>query len=195
MPDKSSVVPKYGLHKPTGQARVVLDGHSHYLGRYGTQESRERYEQLISIWVASSRTLPSDASGPSGLTVNELLVAYLRHSEGYYVKNGKPTSEYTCMKAAVKPLQELYGGLPAAEFSPLKLKSVRQKLIDVDLSRGLSINTSAGSNGCFVGASRTSWCPLPFITACRRSVGCAEPDPQPARPSRSSLFPIRTWTH
>ncbi len=65
----------------------------------------------------------------------ELLLAYLRFAEGYYVKNGQPTSEYTCVKAAVKPLEGLYSGRPVAEFGPLDLKAVRQKMIDADLSR------------------------------------------------------------
>jgi hypothetical protein len=31
--------PKYGEHKATGQARVVIGGKTHYLGRYGSRES------------------------------------------------------------------------------------------------------------------------------------------------------------
>jgi len=36
--------PSYLLHKPTGQARVRINGTDHYLGVYGTPESRDRYE-------------------------------------------------------------------------------------------------------------------------------------------------------
>ena len=103
MPRRLDKLPKYGLHKPTGQARVVLDGLSHYLGKFGGEESRKKYQQLISSWIASNRTLPQEAGGPSDLTVNELLLAYLRFAKCYYVKNGKPTSEYTCVKVAVCP--------------------------------------------------------------------------------------------
>jgi hypothetical protein len=37
MSRRANGVPKYGLHKPTGQARVLLDGRNHYLGKYGTR--------------------------------------------------------------------------------------------------------------------------------------------------------------
>ncbi|MEZ5939772.1 MAG: hypothetical protein R3C18_00170 [Planctomycetaceae bacterium] len=36
-------VPKYALHKATGQARVRIDGKDIWLGKYGTPESMERY--------------------------------------------------------------------------------------------------------------------------------------------------------
>jgi len=35
--------PGYLLHKPTGQARVILDGKTHYLGVHGSPESHEQY--------------------------------------------------------------------------------------------------------------------------------------------------------
>jgi hypothetical protein len=41
-----------------------------------------------------------------------------------------PTDELKNVRVALRPLRALYGMLPAAEFSPLKLKAVRQKLID-----------------------------------------------------------------
>jgi len=40
MPKKRK--PSYLLHKPTGQARVRIDGHDNYLGEYGTPESLAR---------------------------------------------------------------------------------------------------------------------------------------------------------
>ncbi len=54
MTAKKRGVPGYLQHKATGQARVVLNGRTHYLGRYGTQESKERYGRLIAQWQAGS---------------------------------------------------------------------------------------------------------------------------------------------
>ncbi len=34
------------------------------------------------------------------------------------------------MKAVIRPLNELYGLLPAKDFGPLALKAVRQKFVD-----------------------------------------------------------------
>ena len=43
--------PKYALHKPTGQARVRINGKSHYLGPHGSPESHKRYDALIAKWL------------------------------------------------------------------------------------------------------------------------------------------------
>ncbi|MFN9156583.1 MAG: hypothetical protein ACK6D5_02365, partial [Planctomyces sp.] len=40
-------IPKYCLHKGTGQAFVKLNGQTFYLGEYGTPASRERYESMV----------------------------------------------------------------------------------------------------------------------------------------------------
>ena len=47
MSQKRSRVPAYRLHKPSGQARVIIDGQHIHLGRYGSPESREKYARLI----------------------------------------------------------------------------------------------------------------------------------------------------
>ena len=44
--------PACTLHKPTGEARVRIDGRDHYLGVYGSRESRLRYDDLIAEWFA-----------------------------------------------------------------------------------------------------------------------------------------------
>ena len=43
--------PKYQLHKATGQARVRINGHDIYLGKYRSPESEERYRQVIADWL------------------------------------------------------------------------------------------------------------------------------------------------
>jgi integrase len=53
----------------------------------------------------------------------------------YYVKDGKPTTELGNVKRAIKALRESYASLPAREFSPLKLKTVRQRFNDGGLCR------------------------------------------------------------
>ena len=53
------------------------------------------------------------------------------------------TSELGDYKLSLRPLRELFGPTPAGEFSPLKLKAVRQRMIDAGLSRGV-INQRVG---------------------------------------------------
>ena len=38
--------PAYREHKPSGQARVIVDGKHVYLGRYGSEESKKEYERI-----------------------------------------------------------------------------------------------------------------------------------------------------
>jgi integrase len=66
-----------------------------------------------------------------GITLNELLLAFWRHAEQHYRhEDGTPTNELNNLRASLRPLKDLYGGLAVSEFSPLKLKALRQKMID-----------------------------------------------------------------
>lgn len=65
----------------------------------------------------------------------ELMVAYLGHVDLYYVKNGKPTSEPNTIRQALRFVRRFYRSLPAAKFTPKKLKRVRQAMIDHDITR------------------------------------------------------------
>lgn len=47
MPRLKKQLPKYSLHKSSGQAVVRIDGKMHYLGPHGSPESREKYQRLI----------------------------------------------------------------------------------------------------------------------------------------------------
>lgn len=131
MPKLSNANPKYRRHS-TGQAVVTLAGRDFYLGVYGTPESRREYQRLLAEWHAAGRNLPPSYADP-GRTLAEVMLAYLNFAEGYYLSGG----ELAGIKCALKAVRELYADLPAADFSPLKLKAVREKLIDRKISRGV----------------------------------------------------------
>ena len=136
MPMRSSNrIPRYRLHRPSVQGVVTLNGRDFYLGRYGTAASRARYDQLIAEWTAGGRRLSANDAGRVELTVNELILAYWTFAASYYRKAGKPTDEQHSLRAAFRPLRDLYGRCPSREFGPLALKTVRQALIDAGLSR------------------------------------------------------------
>jgi integrase len=143
MPSRTLRQPSYRHHKPSGQAVVTLDGKDRYLGRYGTPESEAEYDRLISEWLAHGRRLPAPGTAGSDLSVNEMLLAYLHHAEGYYLKDGQPTSETANIKLAIRPLRRLYGHTAAKDFGPKSLKAVRQALIDSGLCRG-EVNKRVG---------------------------------------------------
>ncbi len=144
MPAHSPRTPSYRHHKPSGQAVVTLDGRDFYLGLFDSAASRAEYDRLIAEWLSNGRNLSTPPSGQgSDLTVNELLLGYLRHADGYYVKNGKPTVEPVNIRLAIRPLRQLYGHTIARDFGPLKLKAVRQAMVDAGICRS-EINRRVG---------------------------------------------------
>lgn len=104
MPSKIKSTPSYLLHRGTGQARVRIDGRDHYLGRFGSPESRDRYKDLISDWLLKR----DDLCGCS-LTVDDLALLYMEHAARYYRKGGRPTSEVHCTRLALRHAVSTHG--------------------------------------------------------------------------------------
>ncbi|WP_437203495.1 tyrosine-type recombinase/integrase [Planctomicrobium sp. SH664] len=117
-------LPKYSLHRATGQARVRIDGKDHYLGVYGSAESNQRYTELLARWQRSSGKPVQD------VTIGILTKLYLERCKTYYVKNGEQTGEVGSIRIALKRLNRKYRNLLARDFDSLKLKAVRELLID-----------------------------------------------------------------
>jgi integrase len=141
MPERtSSRIPKYRLHKPTGRAVVRLNGRDIYLGRHGTDESRQRYRQVIAEWLANNRQVAARREfleSPEALSVAELAGAYLSYAKGYYRKNGKPTGEVENIKDAVQHLVPMYAKTLAVDFGPSELRAVRHCMVDANLCRNV----------------------------------------------------------
>jgi integrase len=115
---------------------VTIDGRDVYLGKHDTPESRAEYERLIAEWLTTRRrSMAAESNHGDDLTVNEMFEAYTEWADGYYVKNGQPTSEPACIRLAIRPLRKLYGLTLAREFGPLRLKAVRLAMIDSNLCR------------------------------------------------------------
>ena len=128
MPARSSK-PRLTLHKPSGQARVRLDGRDHYCGPWGSPEATERYDALVMEWLAKR------APDRFRLLVGELALRFMRHAAAYYVKNGETTSEVHTFRAALGFVCRRFKGERAADFSPLKLKACREDMIRSRLTR------------------------------------------------------------
>ena len=134
MPIRLALVPKYCLHKPSGRAYVRIRGKVVYVGQYGSADSKQEYGRLIAELAAQPTTALPTARG-SDLTVVELCAAYLDFAEGYYRKNGRPTTHLPQLKAAIRVVKELYGAALVAEFGPLALRAVQQKMIGTGAAR------------------------------------------------------------
>lgn len=148
MPRRSGI-PSYRQHKRSGKAVVTLpDGcggrNDVQLGEYNSSESRERYVRVIAEWEAAGRRRVVARAAQVGMSINHLAERFLERAERYYRRaDGSPTSEIANFKLSIRSLREMYGLTPATAFSPLKLKAVRQKMIDDDLCRGV-INQRVG---------------------------------------------------
>jgi integrase len=139
MPRLTQAVPKYRLHRQSGQAITTIGGRDYLLGPHGTKASKIRYDQLIAEWLVNGRQLT--VAVDDGLTVVELIARYWQFAQSHYVKNGKVTGEVGAVRAALKPLRALYGTTAAAEFGPIRLEALRGKMVDLGWARG-NINRS-----------------------------------------------------
>ena len=128
-------IPKYRLHKATGQALVQIRGKRIYLGRHGSAESRERYRQLLTQYLASPQS-PQPIQHPTqSPTVSELILAYYQFAQTYYVKAGRATDEVAGIRSALRRLRLQYGTCLAKDFGPKAFKTVREGMIQEGLSR------------------------------------------------------------
>lgn len=117
--------PAYLRHKATGQARCRINGKDLYLGPYGSPQSREKYEELVSEWFARNGD-----TARLDFTIDDLAIAYLDFADGYYRGvNGEPTGEARNMRHSLRPLVRLFGETRVREFGPLKLKAARDEMI------------------------------------------------------------------
>ncbi len=121
-------IPAYRLHRPTGQARVIIGGRHFYLGKHGSPESWEKFHRLIVERLAC----PPPACD---LTIIKLIAAYWQFAEGAYVKDGRPTDHLHIVRRALGLLRQLYGQQRATSFGPRCLQAIQQKLVQEGKAR------------------------------------------------------------
>jgi integrase len=148
--------PKYRHHKARNLAVVRIEGKDHYLGRYGSEESKAEYHRLLADWRAGLLRVGRD--GPStvddgrpredaAITVLELANRYWEFARQYYVKDGRFTQ--SGVKTALRYLRQSFGHFRATDFGPKALKIVRDEMIADDLSRTYINDNVARIKRCF----------------------------------------------
>ena len=86
-------IPKYRQNKTTDRAVVTLNGVDHWLGKYDSPESRQKYDRLVSEWLANDRRVPQ-VKHAADITVLELVAKFWQHAETFYRRpDGTPTGE------------------------------------------------------------------------------------------------------
>lgn len=131
----TKTIPTYRRQRRKGKpdrAFVQLGERRVYLGAFGSEESRQAYTRAIAEWQASG----CYAEPTSDLSVAELLDRFTNHAERYYRRpDGSLSKEPEDYALAVRPLLELYPDLPAVDFGPRRLKTVRDRMIAGGWSR------------------------------------------------------------
>lgn len=138
--------PKYRLHKSSGQAVVCLSGKDIYLGPFDSSDSKERYHRLLAEWQATGRTVPP-LMPKEQVTVTEVLAAFWQYAQGRYKHTVRGPGHF---RIAFKTVRQLYGSVPAVEFGPKSLRTVRDAYI--------AEKTPTGRNPTYRTVNRKVWC-------------------------------------
>jgi len=131
--------PRICCHKPNHSAYINLNGKRHYLGRFGSAESKEKRDRLWNEYKTARDSLHDNT-----VTVSVLVARFLEWAETNYVKNDRYTGTHKKFKIIVQPLLELYKSVPVTEFGPLALKAVRNSMIESKTLCRNSINERVG---------------------------------------------------
>lgn len=186
-------VPSYRLHKPTGQAIVVIKRKFYYLGKYGTEESKLKYEKIIGEYLLKGRAAPATPKPTDGqITVRQLLAMYLVHCETYYSRDGELTQEYDEHRYLAAKCDPLVGRIAVEEFTPAVLDALRTAWVDSGNSRKYNNQMSGRLVRAFKwGVAKelvpaSTWLQLRAVEGLKRG-RCGAPDKPQVRPVSDDL--------
>jgi len=126
-------IPKYCLHKATGQAVVWLGKRCVYLGKHGSVASKEEYERQIRDWLARGKEVGPASEMPL-LTLAALYWDDQKNLRGYQ-DGGRRVGPIDGIHQMLQRITRAYGQMPAVEFGPQRLHEFRMRMIDEGLSR------------------------------------------------------------
>lgn len=146
--NKRAGIPKYSLHRATGQARVRLDGNDIYLGKFGTDESREAYARAVAEWMARKKEPPTTTHRRS-LTVGELSLLFLDFAKQHYRRDGAQTKHIYSVRSSLRWLNKLYSTSLIENFGPLALRAIQEAMIVEGFARTYVNDTTNRIRRCF----------------------------------------------
>lgn len=131
-----SRIPSYRKHKPSKQAVVTLNGSDIYLGKYGTKESREEYNRLISEYLKNrGEPVPAEVISAArrsrkNITVVEAADRYLTWSNSHH-----GAAEQAHVHGMLKCFVNLYEYERADAIGPAELREIRRSMVRKGWSR------------------------------------------------------------
>ena len=147
---QADALPAIRHHSRSGNARVRIGGIEHWLGPWGSADSRLRYDELIAAWIASGRksveaAKPARSPAPAAVaeidlptsadvTVGELARAWIAAIERERAGAHKRASNWNGAIAAARALRPV-AAMPAKDFGPRALQDVRRRLVDTPILR------------------------------------------------------------
>jgi hypothetical protein len=135
MPRLTNDLPAYALHS-SGQAKMKYQGRVIYLGRYGSKESRRRYEEELDKIRQVRQTKRTAGEDHEVLTVGRLALRYQDHARTYYRRpDGTQTGESETIRCCLRFLCDRFAELPADQLGPRKLAEVQADMIEQDRAR------------------------------------------------------------
>ena len=153
MPKLLTRPPKYARHKASGQAVVKIGGKLRYLGPFNSAESKLRYQAVVAEWAAQQSCTPAAAVTETlpeaDTTVTELLAAYMKYAQQYYVKGGKITSQVHILRAVARLWKEAFGGMLVRKIKPAHLKAVQNRMVADGQSRCYVNKVTTASKSLF----------------------------------------------
>ncbi len=163
MPRLVRQVPKYCLHKGSGQATVTIDKRRIYLGKHGSVESHQRYGEVIAGIPARAEPVPPKRGRPrrteptpaAGLLVGQVIARFTKHANTYYRNptTGKPTGEAQNIAWILRSIAERFGELPADHLGPKRVKDHRDQMAAKGATRYVCNKTVAILRRCFTWAA------------------------------------------
>jgi hypothetical protein len=118
---------------PKGYAYAKFNGRKINFGRFDDPDAQGRFDSLRARWLLNDRELPGDGSleQTTAYSVQELCDGFLGHLHKRHDKQWLKNN-LSRVEQALKPLRALFGAEEAAAFSPKRLTSVRDWMIESD---------------------------------------------------------------
>lgn len=126
---KRLTIPTYLEHAPTGQARIVWDGQTVYLGKFGSPESIAKHNQICAEILEHGRLKISGER----IKLSDLANRFLEAMDKEYSRSD--SKEPKQMRCAARYICEAYPDSYADEISPLKLVRLQESWIEKPLSK------------------------------------------------------------